>query len=298
MATSKSFTRENKEIFYSEWTVENPVAIIGIVHGMSEHIDRYVDFIQILNKNNIIVYGMDARGHGKTAQNGILGHFEKNDWNNILEDINCLLEIEKEKYPNLPFFILGHSMGSFLTRHFLNKYNPDISGAIVMGTGTPDNNVLYRFTKIIADFKKSTDKAVFLHRTAFRPYVKKIQNPKTSFDWLSSDDNEIKKYIKDPMCGYCMTNGFYSEFMYGMLELSKLEKKINLDKNLRLFFVSGKDDPVGNYSDFVIEAYNKYKNAGIKDVDIKLYENMRHEILNEKNKSEVYQDILQFILDK
>lgn len=298
------FERNNTKIFYKEWkNTEKPKAVLHIVHGMAEHILRYNDFANFLNNNGIDVYGMDARGHGKTGQNSKnLGHYKKNDWNEILEDIDFLMNIQMKNYDNnVPFFILGHSMGSFLTRNYINKFSPNISGAIIMGTGNSDSFLLYGFTKFVTSLKNKKDIAKFVHKSAFKNNNQKISNTKTSFDWLTSDDKEVKKYIDDPLCGMYMTNGFYNEFMKGMFQISKLEKNIsksNYISKTPILFVSGKDDPVGKYGQYVINTKNKYTNNKNQLIDIILYENMRHEILNEVHKQIVYDDILKFILKR
>lgn len=290
-------SKDNTKIYYSEWNnVENPKGVLHIVHGMAEYIERYDDFAKYLNQNGIIVYGLNARGHGNTGLNQKkLGYFGNDDWNNIMDDIDILMNMEKEKYPNLPFFILGHSMGSFITRNFINKFNPRINGAIIVGTGSCDSTLVYSLTKKIADAKKSEDLALFIHKTVFKDYNNHLENIKTSFDWLCSDPNEVKKYKDDELCGFWMTNGFYSELMSGLIQLSKFEKNISIPNSLPILFLAGKEDPVGKLGKYVRETYDKYVKQDIKDVKIKLYDGMRHEIINEVNKDEVYNDVLNFI---
>lgn len=282
---------DHSKIYYQIWdNVENPIAIVHIIHGMSEHINRYDDFAKFLNSNGIIVYGMDCRGHGKTGEfSSSLGHFEKGGWNKILEDINTLMDMQKHIY-DLPFFILGHSMGSFLTRNFINEYIPEVRGAIIIGTGNTDKKLTYQFTKWIANLRNSKRFAYFIHKIAFQSFTDKVP-----FDWICSDESQVEKYKNDPFCGFWMTNGFYSELMSGFLKLSKLEKKIRLNKNFPLLFLSGKQDPVGFFGVYVQSAAQKYINYGMKDLQIKLYDRMRHEILNEVEKHIVYSDILDFI---
>lgn len=294
---SSFISSDGKKIFYKEWNhVKNPKAIVHIVHGMAEYIERYDHFAKFLNYNEILVYGFNTRGHGKTGQNeGKLGHFEKDGWNKIMVDIYNLMKIQTEKYPNIPLFILGHSMGSFLTRNFVHKFHPKLSGVILIGTGSADEHIVYNFTRKVANMKKQKDLAYFIHKTAFKNYNNHIKNPKTTYDWLCSDNKVVKNYIEDPLCGFWVTNGFYSEIMSGFLQLSKYERNIKLNKDLPIILLAGKNDPVGKLGKYVKNVYEKYKKQGMSKVDIILYENMRHEILNEINKELVYNDILKFI---
>lgn len=286
------FASDNTKIFYQKWDeVEHPIAVLHIVHGMSEHIMRYDDFAKYLNSKGIIVYGMDCRGHGKTGEfSSSLGHFEKNGWNKILDDINTLMEMQKQIY-DLPFFILGHSMGSFMTRNFINEYLPDVKGAIIVGTGNADKKYTYQLTKWIANFGNSKKTAYFIHKTAFQSFTDKVP-----FDWICTDEQVVEEYKNDPFCGIWMTNGFYSEVMNGFLKLSKIEKNIRLNQDFPMLFLSGKEDPVGMFGVYVQAAAQKYIDYGMKKLNVKLYEHMRHEILNELQKNTVYSDVLEFIL--
>lgn len=280
------------KIFYQKWdNVQNPIAILQIVHGMSEHIERYQEFAQFLNSKNIIVYGMNLRGHGKTGENASsLGHFEKDEWKHMMADIEKF-RLSQEALYQVPSFILGHSMGSFLTRTYLNKYDPNMAGAIIIGTGNADRTLTYKFTKFFAGLYRQENYAYFIHKTAFKGFEKK-----EPFDWICSDKAQIEKYKNDPLCGFWMTAGFYYEFMRGLLQLSQLESDIGLKKSFPLLFLAGEEDPVGDMGRYVLKTVEKYNKHGFSDVNLKIYEKMRHEILNETNKAQVYDDILKFIL--
>lgn len=280
------------KIFYQKWdNVQNPIAILQIVHGMSEHIERYQEFAEFLNSKNIIVYGMNLRGHGKTGENAsALGHFEKDEWNHMMEDIEKFRLSQEELY-QVPSFILGHSMGSFLTRTYLNQYSPDMTGAIIVGTGNSDKTFTYKLTKFFAGLYRQENYAYFIHKTAFKSFEK--QEP---FDWICSDKAQVQKYKNDPFCGFWMTAGFYYEFMKGLLQLSAIESNSPLKKSFPLLFLAGEEDPVGDMGRFVLKAVEKYNKQGFTDVNLKIYDKMRHEILNETNRQQVYQDVLNFIL--
>lgn len=289
--------KDEKSIYYKKWNnVEKPRAVLHIVHGMCEHINRYDDFAKFLNQNKIVVYGMDTRGHGRTVtQNERFGDFgEEVDWEDILEDIETLMTTEKKNY-NLPFFILGHSMGSFMVRHFIQITNQKLNGAIIVGTGNSDD-MRYTLVRFILKFLKQKKDSKFVHGLAFGSNNSKIINPKTKLDWLSTDENEVQKYISDKYCGFNVTNRFYKVFLNGLKKLTIAENEFKLDKKVPLLFIAGESDPVGNMGKYISEIVQKYQDKGCSNLDSIIYPGMRHEIINDVNKSKVYEDIQEFIL--
>lgn len=284
----KKFSKDI-DIYYEVWDqVESPKGLVQIFHGMAEHVMRYEDFANFLNNNGYIVYGMDKRGHGQTGESSSLGKFsDENGWEKVLEDQKDLFEIMKKQFPNLKCFLLGHSMGSFFARNYINLYPEDFDGAIIMGTGKADDPS-YKAARIMLKFFKDQKPAKLMDKLAFGAYNKEFKNPRTNFDWLSRDEKQVDKYIEDKYCGFMMTNSFYKDFMKGMKYISELEEKATFNKNL--LFVAGDKDPVGKNGRSVNEAAQKYTHARVI-----LYEDMRHEILNEIDNLQVYKDILDFL---
>lgn len=279
------------DIFYRIWDkVEKPKAIIQIFHGMVEHISRYHDFAKYLNDHSYIVVGMDMRGHGQTGlKQGRLGHFaDQKGWEKILEDQKFLYDRLKKQY-DLPIYLFGHSMGSFLARQYINTFPKDFQKVVICGTGSA-SDISYMGARFILRFLDKNANSKFIHNLAFGGYNKQVKNPKTDYDWLSTDHSQVKKYIDDPLCGGQVSNQFYVDFMSGMKEISKLEKSTKYTDSI--FFISGRQDPVGNKGNYVIEVFDKYNKSRQKSFHI--YQDMRHEILNEVNNDEVYQDILEF----
>ena len=277
--------------------------VFQIIHGMSEHITRYEDIAEYLTQRGFVVTGDDHLGHGESVpEGGLKGYFCDHDPATVVvRDVHRLKKMTQELYPGKPYFIMGHSMGSFICRNYIMRYGTGITGAIIMGTGN-QTKALIGVSKFIAGFQKTFlgDKhpAKFINNIAFGGYCKRIENPKTPFDWLSVYEENIARYIEDPDCGFLFTvNGFRTLFEL----ISRLLSKKNLAKvpaDLPLLFVSGAEDPVGDYGKGVIAAKNALDAAGVKDIEMKLYPGLRHEILNEDAKEEVKGDIYEWLLKR
>lgn len=285
--------KNNRKIYYKLWNeVNGPKVCLQIFHGMVEHINRYDDFARFMNASGIIVVGMDVRGHGRTGiANGQLGLFSNDDgWNKVIDDQHSLHLEMKQLYPDLTHVLLGHSMGSFFARDYINTYPNNFSKVVIMGTGKADS-ISYKFASSMLHFMDDKKQARLMDKLAFGGYSKAVKSANTSYDWLSHDHLEVKKYIEDPLCGFMVKNSFYKDFMYGMKKIAKLEKDISYKSSI--LFISGEEDPVGNFGKSVKETYVSYNN--IAESQLILYPKMRHEILNEIDKQRVYQDILNYI---
>jgi len=281
--------------------VENPRAVLQIFHGMAEHAGRYDRLAKYLNTQGFVVFGDDHRGHGKTSQlNGKTGVIGKNGFYNIVEDEFMITKLLKQKYPNTPIYVLAHSFGSFIGQEYITKYGNQINGLILSGSAA-QTGAEFRFAKILASFQVKLfgeeREAKFLDKLGFGSYNKRIANPSTGFDWLSCDTAEVKKYIDDKYCGFICSTGFYYYFTDGLLNLYKKEKMDKIPKTLPIYIIAGQQDPVGQYGQRVKKLYDIYKAIGVSDVEIKLYQGSRHEILNEVNRDEVTEDILKWIND-
>lgn len=286
------------------WVPEGKViCILQIVHGMAEHIERYEGMAQFFAEKGILVTGDDHLGHGKSVSgDGLYGYFcEQDPATVVVRDIHRLKKMTQEDYPGIPYVILGHSMGSFILRNYLFRYGTGIEGAIICGTGSRTNfqNLVSRAIAAAAGVvfgERHTAKMI--DKLAFGAYNKRIENPKTSADWLCTDEKVVEEYEKDEMCGFIFkVNGFKTLFQL----LSRLNKKENLDKmpnDLPVHFVSGDMDPVGDYGEGVRRAYEDFRRAGMEKVSMKLYPGGRHEILNEKNKIQVYEELYPWIMER
>lgn len=294
---------EKTKIHAIEWIPEEtPRAIFQMCHGMSEYIDRYNDFAEFLSLNGYYVVGHDHLGHGESMSSSEkLGYFhEKNGNEYVIADIHTLRVKTEEKYPNLPHFILGHSMGSFLVRQYIGVYGAGLSGAIVMGTGdqpTPLLKAGRMLCRIQALLHGWDFRSQLVDGMAAGGYDKHFANEIDGSNWLSRNPENVRKYKNDPMCGFMFTVNAYYHMFSGMIKMNQQEKEGKIPKKLPILLIAGKEDPVGNYGEGVKNVYKKYKACGMKDVVLKLYENDRHEILNELDREQVFIDIWKW-LDK
>lgn len=280
-----------------------PIAVLQIAHGMCEFIDRYDKFAKFLCDNGFVVCGNDHLGHGESVvSKEEWGYFAENDgYKIVLKDIHTLTTIAKEKYPNIPYFLLGHSMGSFFCRYYLCEYPNELTAAIVMGTGQQTSATLKAgkvLCKSIAAVKGWKHRSKTVNATAIGSYNKKWEPSNTHCDWLTKDEEIVNAYVHEPKCQYVFTvNGYYNLFscIEEIINPSNLNK---MNKNLPVLLVSGKDDPVGEFGKSVEIVYNEFMKTGMKDVQMKLYDNDRHEILNETDKDKVYLDILNWLKEK
>lgn len=287
----------------TEFIPKNIIATLLIVHGMTEHRKRYFAFANYLYENNIAVFLYDQRGHGESILPEEMPGFlaADNGWNFLIEDLGRVVSVVKTKVKESPFFIMGHSMGSFVLRSYLAYFSNQIDGAIICGTSGMSAIVPTfgeKIAKKIIKKKGATYVSPFLEKMAFGNYNKKIKPHLTKFDWLTCDEYIVKQYIKDNLCGFPCPTIFYKDLFYGLAFVNKKSTYKRYAKTVPLFIISGDMDPVGNYGKGVKRFYKKLKRQKIKDIEFKLYENGRHEIHNELFADEVYSDILNWINGK
>ncbi len=294
--------KDGVQIFVRKWADENlqPKAALQIAHGMGEHCARYDHFAEFMVNAGFVVYANDHRGHGETAKTEEeLGFFAQEDgWKKVIEDAHDLSLKIKEEYPNIPLFILGHSMGSFIARHLAAKYSNDYKGAIFSGT-TGDPGTIASIGKVIgklfAAFQGKAHKNKFLHDTGFAKFNNPFKPNRTDFDWLSRDEKIVDAYAADPKCGMTMAIGFILDLTDGLNYINTQQAFEQTSADLPILLISGEKDPVSDGGKGVKEVYDKFKQRGIKDLKMKLYPECRHEILNELNKEEIYSDILLWV---
>lgn len=289
------------QIHAIEWKPEGEVkAVLQICHGMVEYIDRYDGFAKYLADRGFCVVGHDHLGHGKSVQSeDYLGFFHETSGNKyVITDIHRLRRATAKKYEEVPYFMMGHSMGSFLLRQYLTLRAEGLAGAIIMGTGYMPYGLLavgQIVCKAIAAVKGWNYRSEFVNRLGMGGYNKQFEPSDSTKDWITSDEEMRKAYEADPLCSFTFTvNGYYQMFE-GMKVLTKKEAVQKLPKELPVFFVAGADDPVGANGEGVTKVFRKYESSGMKDVQMKLYSGGRHEILNEVNRMEVYEDLYQWL---
>ncbi len=293
-------TSDGKIIFYNEFLpddIENVKFVLQIVHGMAEHSERYSHFAEFLVNHGGAVYASDHRGHGRNClKPGEYGIWEdKNSWDLIVDDLKILNDITAKNFPNKPNFILGHSMGSFLVRTFITKYCTGINGAIITGTGFFSKIELilgYTISALQCLITGPATKARLISKLSFGKYDKHFGQ---KYAWLTRDKKIVDDYISDPYCGGVLSCSFYRSFFLGIMQAQNFKIARKIPKSLPFLILSGENDPVGDFGNGVMKVVNFYKKAGLRNLEYKLYPDARHEILNEINKDEVYQDILAWI---
>jgi len=277
------------------WSMEDAKANLVICTGMEEHAGRYDDFATFLNKHGYSVFILDHYGQGENADVEHLGQWEKSGFRktvNAVDELVCKLRITCR-----PIMIMGHSMGSFIVQDYIQRYSNHVTKAVICGSCGKQFGVRIgdRLARILVHKRNYNKPSKFFHKMAFGGYNRHIKNPRTPFDWLSVNEANVDAYIADEKCGYGSSCGFYKEFFKGLNRLHTPRFLSKIRKDLPILLIAGKEDPVGKYGKGVLKLENTYKKLGIKKVDTILYDNMRHEILNETNKMDVYNDILNFI---
>lgn len=300
---SHYFTASDKARIFYYTTPRNPdtKAVLIIVHGMAEYALRYREFADFLYRRGIIIYAIDQRGHGMTGTfDGTLGYFDETDgWQRIVSDIHELTEMVQDENPDLPIFIMGHSMGSVAVRTGLIDFGGLYAGAIIVGTTLGINQAMRTIGKGIAksEIKKygPTHPSKLLTDMSFGSYNKKVKASRTEYDWLSENTANVDSYIKDPLCGFTCTSAFFYDLFTGLDYAGAPRNIFRMPADLPIYLISGACDPVSNMGKEVKILYQRFKDADIKDVSLNLYHGKRHELLNEDNRREVYGDILSFI---
>lgn len=277
-------------------------AILQIAHGMVEYIERYEAFAVFLCSKGFLVTGNDHLGHGQSVNSKEeWGYFAKEDGNRaVLHDVYQLTKITKEKYPDIPYFLLGHSMGSFYARQYLCEFGNELTGAIIMGTGCQPLALVQTgrlLTQIVALFKGWKYRCGFINNIAFGSYNKHFEPARTTKDWLSKDTEIVDKYVADERCNFIFTVNAYYNMFTGISRLYDKNLLSNMPKELPVFFVAGEDDPVGDYGKGVLKVADMVRNAGLKNLAVKLYPTDRHEILNETDRDQVYLDLYHWMED-
>lgn len=292
----------NTEIHTMEWKPEGEVrAVLQICHGMMEYIRRYDEFAEFLCEHGYYVVGNDHLGHGKSIQSKSEYGFFNEKYGNacVLGDIHTLRQRTAKKYPDVPYFMLGHSMGSFLLRQYIQMYGNGLSGAVLMGVVADHKKAELLFGKrlcrMMAAVRGWHYRSRLVDKMAVGNYNKKFKPARTRADWITSDLERLEKYADDPLCSFMFTvNAYYSMFS-GMISMQRKEGVYMIPKTLPVLFTSGAEDPVGNFGKGVRKVYEKYRAAGIQDVSLRLYTGDRHEILNETDREQVYQDLLEWL---
>ena len=291
----------NTSIHAVQWLPEDDVrAVVQISHGVSEYILRYEPFAQYLTDRGFAVVGHDHLGHGSSVAPGAARLYfgPKGSWKWVVDDIEKRRCLARESFPNVPYFLLGHSMGSFLARTYLIRYPGRVDGAILMGTGqmspaliTAGKAIAARESRRVGEEHSSS----LVEKLAFGTYNRIFAPNRTAFDWLSRSTENVDQYLADPLCGGDPTIGLFREMLRGIACIEKQENLKRMNRNTPVLFLSGQDDPVGDMGKGVRRAYRSFRRSGVRDVEIRLYQGLRHEILQETGREKVYADVAHWL---
>ena len=309
MATMREFYfpsfDQASRLYARLWLPESgsPRAVIQLVHGIAEHIGRYDHFARFLADQGYAVTAEDHLGHGRSASGPEeLGFTAPVDgWAKMVDNIHALHALTREQYPDLPYVMLGHSMGSFLTRTYLICYPGELDACILSGTGSQPPAVLASGLALVRMERRRLGdhgRSTLLQNLCFGAYNNRFKPVRTPSDWISRDEAVVDLYRADPFCTFTPTVTLMGDMLGGIRFIQKPEHLAKMDRDLPILFFSGDRDPVGSAGKGVQQAYRAFLSAGCTDVTCKLYPEGRHEMLNELNRDEVYQDILQWLDEK
>lgn len=288
------------QCYAHEWLPDGkPRAVLQIVHGVAEYIQRYAPFASWLAGQGFVVVGEDHLGHGRTVDDEKYGYFgPKGGWSLVSKDIRRLRTLEGERYPELPYFILGHSMGSFLARTYLIDWPGTVTGAILSGTGQESAATVAAgklACGLFCSLRGTDGHSDFVNSLSLGAYNKQFAPNRTTADWICRDTAVVDAYLKDPFCTFQPTVGMFRDMMGGLQYIASPKNLKKMYKTTPVYFFSGDRDPVGQNGAGVEKVAGLFRNAGCTDVTVKLYPNGRHEMLNEVNRQEVWQDVLSWL---
>lgn len=281
------------------WKNEDKVVtkIIHVIHGMTEHIHRYEQLANILIEEGVMVIGYDLRGHGKNTGDLTCATFGMNGWNQSIDDIHLFYEMIHKDYPNVPYYLLGFSLGSFLLREYFTKYNDDITGAIIMGTGHQPAFILNIIMKLVHNeikkvgYDATTD---FVRNLSFGQYNKKFKPNRTKMDWLCANEDQLDKYMNDNLCRKDISAGLFYDLLNSMKKCGLSNTYENWNKQMPVLLISGNEDSVGDHTKGIQKLYKKMKQEKL-NIQIKIIQNARHDLLHEASALETIHMIQNFI---
>ena len=285
------------------WLPEgSPKAVVQIVHGVAEHVGRYEEAAHFLAGHGFAVCGNDHLGHGRTARPGEYGFFaSKGGWELAVRDVRRLRELAGERWPGLPFFILGHSMGSFLTRTYLIRWPGTVDGAVLSGTGqepAPVVAVGRAAAGLLCALRGPRYVSPLIYRLSLGAYNRKFRPNRTTGDWLSRDEAMVDEAMADPLCSFQPTVSMFRDMMNGLRFIGRASNARRMDPDTPVYFFSGDHDPVGSMGKGVRKVEALFRRAGCRDVTVRLYPGGRHEMIHELNRQQVLDELLVWLEER
>ncbi len=285
------------DIHAVEWLPAGEVkAVLQISHGVAEYILRYAPFARFMTDRGWAVVGHDHLGHGGSVgfDNTRLYLGGKGSWQYAVDDLYTRRQLAGERFPGVPCFLMGHSMGSFLARSYLICYPGTVDGAILMGTGQMSAAALSAGRAVaIAEGHRVGEQnpSALVDKLAFGSYNRAFSPNRTDYDWLSVNPENVDRYVADPLCGGTPSTGLFREMLGGMRFNQKKKNLARMNMSTPILFISGACDPVGNRGKGVRKAYESFRGAGVRSVELKLWPELRHELLNECCGGEVAEEL-------
>lgn len=297
-STSTLTTPDGTQLHVNRWLPDGPTkAVVQVAHGMAEHSDRYARFGERLTAAGYAVYASDHRGHGSTARTAQdAGYFaDDHGWDTVVDDLHLVTEHALSENPGLPFFLFGHSMGSFLSRSFVTRFGGELDGLVLSGTaGDPGalGKVGLALASAQARLRGRRHPSGLMDQLTFGQYGAAFKPNRTKFDWLSRDEAEVDKYVADERCGNVFTSGFFVDLLGGLAAINADSEVARVPKELPIHLIAGSLDPVGAKGKGVQQVADQYRRLGVQDVSVKLWPEARHEVLNETNRDEVMDEVV------
>lgn len=265
---------------------QEPRCILQIAHGMTEHIGRYAALAQALTGHGIVVAGFDLRGHGRNPGDPNVASFGEGGWEASTQDMHLFFEVLAERFPGLPHYMLGFSLGSFLLREYLGRYPAGVAGAAILGTGYQPGLVLGVMMAVVksqikkAGFDGTTD---LVKQLSFGNYNQKFKPNRTIADWLCADNTQLDAYLADPLCRKNISAGLFWQLLGSMKRTGSRNAYHGWNKDTPVLLLSGQDDPVGDSGKGVLAVKQRMEKAGIRSVAMQLLPNARHDLLHEES---------------
>ena len=280
----------------------DPVLVFQFVHGLGDHSARYVQLASEVVNAGGTVYAHDHRGHGHTAEDHLLGHVDDNrGWEKLVNDTRILSNTISQQHPNSPFFILGHSMGSYIVRDLITLTGKTYNGVILSGTSSYNSLIGLLASLIIkSEIKKRglRSPSKRLRDLTFGKYARAYSPSRTDFDWLTRNQSKVDDYVSDPFCGFTASVALFRDLNYGLRRINRARSARQIPKSLPILILSGTGDPVGEFGKGPRKVYYLYKRTGLKDVTLKLYDQFRHEIFNEKDCQRPVRDMMNWVFER
>lgn len=300
---TKEYTIEatgGKELHAKKWVPANgnPKAAVLIIHGIAEHSGRYGQFAEFLAGHQFAAIAFDHRGHGKTDPDR-LGLVDSSDqFITMVSDIDYVSDDVQKQFAGIPLIFFAHSMGSFLCQRYLQLYENKPDGIIYSGSSGKPPFYMHGgiiLARLIRKFKGKQYKSKLIRNLTFGPYNAMFKPNRTNHDWLTRDENEVDSYIEDPYCGFLPSVSLLHDLFNGLDQLHRTKPFIGSDPTIPILMLSGKDDPVGYMGEGAMRLEKQLLGSGATRLDLKLYDNARHVLLNEFNREEVMDDIIEWV---